>query len=873
MIRTTTTLCLFLTTMAWLVCGCEPSDKPTPTAAPTPTSSGPGGGLDGQNVLLITLDTTRADRIGCYGHETAATPALDAIAARGTLFEQAFSQVPLTLPSHASIMTGRYPREHGIRNNNRAGLAENFPTLASTFKEHGYATGAFIASYVLDSHFGLDRGFDVYNDEMSTSRVGTQPAKWQEPADTITNRALEWLDTVSGKPFFAWVHYYDPHEPYTPPEEFAKKFEDPYDGEVAFVDTQVRRLMDWLEAGRLAERTLIIVVGDHGESFSEHGEKGHAIFCYETNLRVPMFFAHPKAIRTGLRVPAIVETVDLFPTILNLFEWPTPPGMHSRSLVDALEGKEIDDVASYAESHHAKDAFNWAEQRSLTTARWKYISTTRPELYDRQEDPGEKRNIIVIQPDVAKNMLDALKLRYADMTPGKAVEVEDTPEQQMALRSLGYLDGNKDIIPDSDEFLTPDLHDPKDKLILLEQMKAGMQAARQGDHEIAIELLTNVWKECPYAVAAATSLAFAQLQAGLAELAEITLDDVLKQNPRDYAANVIMGDVKMVLKRPEDAASHYTLALGNDLPYADVHAKLGIAQRQLGQIDSAIEHFQKSIELMPTFSDAHFELAMALEEKGDNDGAIRHYQQAVEHTPKYLRGYYNLGMALIKADRVPEAVAAFQAAIDMKPDYGDAMINLGLALRKLGRGDEAREAIEKAKEIPEVAAKAHYLLGVLHADVGEVDRTVELYEKALTIRPFDPSPVTELAKYYVLVARKPKEALRVLGIGVENDPDNVDILLMLADMLATSSNDALRSGSDAVRFAEQAATLTDNQSPGVLRVLGAANAETGRFDRAISTAEKALTLAESQGKRNVAERLRQDLDNYHNKQPIRSPEY
>src|SRR3990172_4504767 len=216
-----------------------------------PDTPAVAGKLTGQNVLLITLDTTRADRLGCYGYKPARTPALDALAARGTLFENAFAQVPLTLPSHCSIMTGRYPREHGVRLNGRNALGPAHPTLAGIFKEHGYDTAAFVASFVLDSRFGLERGFDTYSDDMGEVTFKTQPLEWQQPADVVTDRAIAWLDVEKDRPFFCWVHYYDPHQPYVPPQHVMKPELEPYDGELAFVDTQVKRLLDWFEAARL----------------------------------------------------------------------------------------------------------------------------------------------------------------------------------------------------------------------------------------------------------------------------------------------------------------------------------------------------------------------------------------------------------------------------------------------------------------------------------------------------------------------------------------------------------------------------------------------------------------------------------------------
>ena len=313
---------------------------------------------DADSVLLITLDTTRADRLGCYGYEPGRTPALDGLAARGVLFEQAFAQAPLTLPSHATMMTGRYPREHGLRVNGRGRLGGHHPTLASLFKERGYHTGAFVGSYALDSRFGLDRGFDVYVDDMSSE--GESPP-FELRAGVVTDRALEWLAAGKRQPFFCWVHYFDPHDPYFPPKAFRGDDMDPYDGEIAYVDSQVRRLLDWLERSGWMRRTVVIVVGDHGESFGEHRESGHTDFLYDTNLHVPLIFAHPTLAVGGGRVGGVVEVADLFPTIVQLVGLKLPKDVLSRSLADALGGGKLEPRVAYSESLYLFSAFGWAQ--------------------------------------------------------------------------------------------------------------------------------------------------------------------------------------------------------------------------------------------------------------------------------------------------------------------------------------------------------------------------------------------------------------------------------------------------------------------------------------------------------------------------------
>jgi arylsulfatase A-like enzyme len=285
-------------------------------------STGRGGGTP--NVLLITLDTTRLDRLGCYGHTGGTSTAIDGLANAGIRFEQAYAQVPLTLPSHASMLTGTYPGVNGLHVNGSSSLGASLPTLAESFSVNGYRTGAFVSSFVLHRVFGLARGFDHYDDDLAGSG-GSSAFEIERPADEVTGVALDWLGASQDQPFFAWVHYYDAHVPYRPPQEFRSRFDDAYDGEIAFMDSQIGRLIAWLEQQDLRDDTLIVVAADHGESFDEHGEPQHGLFVYDTTVRVPLILSWPARLAAGVTVEQPVRLVDLFPTVLELMGWNTDP--------------------------------------------------------------------------------------------------------------------------------------------------------------------------------------------------------------------------------------------------------------------------------------------------------------------------------------------------------------------------------------------------------------------------------------------------------------------------------------------------------------------------------------------------------------------
>ena len=407
---------------------CERSKSDGPPAPPK----------DAPNVLLITLDTVRADHLGCYGYSKAQTPVLDALAASGVRFEQALCQVPLTLPSHASLLTSTYPPSNGLRFNAAGILSKNVPTIAESFQARGYRTGGFVAANVLDSAFGLNRGFECYDDKFENAR----DASWvrpERPADEVCNAALAWLARPSPKPFFAWVHFFDAHAPYEPPSPFREKLADPYDGEIAFVDSQVRRLVDWLDAAKCRDRTLIVAVGDHGEAFGEHGETTHGIFLYDTTLRVPLILSYPPRLPTGKVVRTGARLIDVTPTILDLMNWSPGPALQGESLVPLLTAESAAPLPAYSETDYPRASFGWAPLRAYTTQQWKYIEAPRPELYDRAADPGEMTNLVADRPDVVTQLQRELKDLSAGMIRRDAEAVTLDDRSTRALMSLGYV--------------------------------------------------------------------------------------------------------------------------------------------------------------------------------------------------------------------------------------------------------------------------------------------------------------------------------------------------------------------------------------------------------------------------------------------------
>jgi choline-sulfatase len=348
------------------------------------------------NLLLVTLDTTRADRIHAYGFEDIETPNLDRLAREGVLFEQAISPAPLTLPAHSSIFTGTFPPAHGVRDNGGFFLDESQTTLAERLQARGFTTGGFVGAYVLDHKWGIAQGFQTYFDDFDLSKYQSLSlGSVDRPGNEVADKALAWLDGIGSKRFFGWVHFYDAHSPYDPPEPFKSRYAGhPYLGEIAFVDSQLGRLLAYLDAHHLADRTIVVVMGDHGESLGEHGEGTHGFFVYQATMHVPLLIRTPYDTMAGRRVADTVRSIDILPTALELLGVKPSDPLEGTSVVPLMTGakKELG-LAAYSEAIYPRFHFGWSDLRALTSGRFVYVAAPRPELYDLQQDPGELHNV------------------------------------------------------------------------------------------------------------------------------------------------------------------------------------------------------------------------------------------------------------------------------------------------------------------------------------------------------------------------------------------------------------------------------------------------------------------------------------------------
>ena len=413
-----------------------------------------------RNLLLITLDTMRADRLPSYGFSGVDTPALDRIAAEGAVFEQAFASVPLTLPSHASLFTGLYPHRLNLRDNVATPLAPEFTTMAEALRDRGLMTGAFVASGVLGPSRGLDQGFVVYNDAVAAGCSSAPRAR--RPANEVVDEALEWI-AEQPTAFFAWVHLYDTHRPYQLPSDYQGRYDNPYLEAIAFEDTQISRLIAHLEARRILDDTLIVVTGDHGESLGDHGEDSHGIFIYQEGLHVPLIVRGPGILPR--RIGAVTRLVDLMPTVLELFGVAIPE-IDGVSLTSFFSRADVDDnLEVYAESLYPQ-RFGWSGLRSLRADRYKVIEAPRPELYDLHTDPFEERNVFEQKPQVGAAMLE--RLRAIGGPRGQTLSHRPGIDRATAERvgSLGYVGGGSQLA----RVVSSNNEDPKDHIATFNQM-------------------------------------------------------------------------------------------------------------------------------------------------------------------------------------------------------------------------------------------------------------------------------------------------------------------------------------------------------------------------------------------------------------------
>jgi len=708
------------------------------------------------SVLLVSIDTLRADHVGSYGYRAAATPVIDALAARGLRFEQAETVTPLTLPAHASLLSGTFPAFHGVRDNGSFYVGDEVTTLAEALKAHGYRTGGFVGAYVLDHRWGIAQGFDHYYDDFDLSRfemaAGLDAA--QRPGTEVVDHALAWLAGEGDRPFFAWVHLYDPHSPYVPPEPYRSRFpatlEGAYDGEIAATDAQVGRLVDFLTRSRRLENTVIVVVGDHGESLGEHGEQQHGFFVYDAAVRIPLIVAGPRVPTRA--VADQVRIVDVMPTILELAGVGVPSAVQGVSLMPLGRG-ERQDLLGFSETWYPRYHYGWSELTAVRDGRYKFIAAPRRELYDTRTDPGELHDVAASNPRVA----DALERALADMTaklaiaatPQKPRPVE--PDVEERLRSLGYVAASVSRATLADRRRG----DPKDKIGLYNLLKRAAQDSVAGQLEDGIAKVRDVLAADPEVIEAHTmlgnmnvkahrlpdaiaayrkalaidpehegaawSLALAYQDAGKLDEARAGFERVRQLNPRD--ARPLYQLAGLSARHGDFAGAAATLEEGLKLQ-GDRSAflvKLGEARLELKQLDAAQAALLEAIKLKPAQSMAHYDLGLIHEQRGQWREAMAAYEAEIGLSPKLYQPHFNLAKLLSRDGRAAEAVTHFRAAVDKNPGFGTGFLYLAKALLDVDDLTAAEQAAKKglgSKPDAGMVPLGHYVLADVYSRLG-----------------------------------------------------------------------------------------------------------------------------------------------------------
>jgi choline-sulfatase len=621
------------------------------------------------NIILITLDTTRADRMGFLGSKRGLTPNLDAMARQGVAFSRAYAHVPITTASHTTILTGTYPQFNHV-NDFGIPLSPRLPYLPDLLQAQGYHTGAFVGSLILDpldgTAPGFDRGFEVYDAGFHLRRHGMDRYKSVERrAGDVVNHALAWLSQLPNGPFFLWVHLYDAHDPYDPPPPFKARFaSQPYDGEIAYADSAVGKLLAEIRKHGLYDQTLIAVMADHGESLGAHGENTHGIFLYDETLHVPLLFKLPAPHAAGRRIDARVRLVDVAPTILQEAGLPVPKEMQGESL-SAMMMKPAarphsaaaveEERSAYAETDYPHRAFGWSSLRALRSGKYLYIRAPDRELYNQTIDPEAAHNLAGGAKAVADTIaaqLDAFRSQTSQTLVGLA---KPDAEQTQKLQALGYIASNAVESHDGEKLAGVD---PKTKIEISNLLHDAMFDVEDARYQEAVPLLKRVLADEP------------------------------------------------------------------NMPVANM--QYGMAQARLKNYAEAIPPLQKASQLLPDNGMGRYELGLALFETGDWKGAAPQFEAAVVRAPKWADAQFSLAAVYARIDRAPEAMDHLDTCLGLSPDHYRANLLRGRLLSLLGKPSEALPNLQKAAAVEPDSREAHLFLADAYAQLGRsADEKIE----------------------------------------------------------------------------------------------------------------------------------------------------
>jgi arylsulfatase A-like enzyme/Flp pilus assembly protein TadD len=665
----------------------------------------------GAPVLLITIDTLRADHVGCYGSRTVQTPNIDTLAAQGVRFDDALAQVPLTLPSHAVIFSGTYPMWHGARGHNFSRFRPDLGLMAEAFQRHGYVTAAFVSSVVLESLWGLNRGFQTYDDRFDPHPFANPNVVFaaRRAEETVTH-LLTWFRTHdprsgSANPFFVWLHLYDPHTPYDPPEPFRSQYApDLYSGAIAYSDSQLGRLLDYLREIGIYDRALIILAADHGESLLEHGEEEHGYFIYRSTLHVPLIIKLPRGMvrsTVGQVIPAPVGLVDLAPTVLDLvhFQDPLSRQFQGTSLVPlVLQQGASSERPVYSETYYPREVLGWSPLRSVTSAHYQFIQAPRPELYEFPRDPSEKQNVYGQHKADATALRDRLIDMERRYTNPKLVSLNApptvSPDDAEKLKALGYVAYLGSFASTSEK----DLPDPKDRLPVYQSIVAVDHLASAGQFKRSDALIKPLLAKEPGNFYLWYILGHNAMADHRPEEAERALRECLRLNPTVESSMMDLATVMIAEGRFDEAHKWFDALIRQDPNCYVCYCQLGLLAKNGFEMAEAKRDFEKAVELKADYAPAQQGLGMALFSTDQFNAAIAPLEAAASLGSRDPELYNALGSAYLNTKRPKQAIPHYQKALALKNDYPAAHLNLAFAYLKTGDRNNALSEYRAACE-------------------------------------------------------------------------------------------------------------------------------------------------------------------------------
>jgi len=732
------------------------------------------------NILLVTFDTVRADHVGYAVGRPGLTPMLDALAERGVWFSTCFASQPLTLPSHTSIMTGLEPYHHGVRNNGTYVVPPDVETLAERLGQTDYVTHAIVSAFVLDSQFGLDQGFDSYDDDLSAGPQQKMFMFKEVPATETASKAIRWLQQgrPPDEPFFLWLHFFDPHADYQPPAQVAAHFPgQPYRAEIAYADLELGRILASLEDLGLIEKTLVVFTSDHGESLGEHGERTHGIFVYDATTKVPLLLAGP-GVPTGDRVDDLVRTIDIVPTILDLLGLGGESDLDGASLQPLWNG-DHEERTAYSETLMPRLNFGWSELRSLRDDRYKVIEAPRPEAYDLNSDPGELTDLRAAgnAPSESAELASGLEgITAADpFARGEHQPVEISGATRDKLAALGYVTSHSE---GEHRGRRPD---PKDRIDYWERFQSAQDMMRAGDYELARAAIQDLLEVDPDNVVAMGSLANALARTGHEDQALEVYRRMMTLDPNRETA--YLGAARILRKRGsfEDASELAKAVIEMQPSDPNGYVALGDTLLEQGLFAEAEVLFRKALEIDPHSMLAVSGLGNCLNRAGRVREAAELLREAREHDPSNHAVTYNLAVVSEHMGDEAAALALYRQAIRLDPEHSMSWNNLGSLLNRLGDRRQGLEMIRKARELDPDNVEATYNLGALLFVGGEAEQALPLLEEALARKPdfllaavFRARCLTSLGRtsealhaWYQLAPHRPEAWLQVARIELD----------------------------------------------------------------------------------------------------------